>query len=153
MTGNITTELPEKLVDYLGPGAPGLLLTAGADGYASSAYTWVAGMDAKRLRFAVDQGGSAMANLLRSGQASLQIIGPGDVTFLIKGRARQIKERLAAAEPYAIMLYEMEVMGAKDQSWPGVATSALKYEWPAEQREAMLKMEQAVYAEMRDCKS
>jgi hypothetical protein len=153
MIGNITTELPEKLVDYLGPGAPGLLLTAGADGYASSAYTWVMGMDAKRVRFAVDQGGSAMANLQRSGQASLQIIGPGDVTFLIKGRARPLKERLAAAEPYAIMLYEMEVMGAKDQSWPGVATSALKYEWPAEQREAMLKMEQAVYAEMRDCKS
>jgi hypothetical protein len=153
MIGNITTELPEKLVDYLGPGAPGLLLTAGADGYASSAYTWVMGMDAKRVRFAVDQGGSAMANLQRSGQASLQIIGPGDVTFLIKGRARPLKERIAAAEPYAIMLYEMEVMGAKDQSWPGVATSALKYEWPAEQREAMLKMEQAVYAEMRDCKS
>lgn len=153
MIGNITTELPEKLVGYLRPGAPGLLLTAGADGYASSAYTWIMGMNAKRVRFAVDQGGSAMANLQRSGQASLQIIGPGDVTFLIKGRARPLKERIAAAEPYAIMLYEMDVMGAKDQSWPGVTTSALMYEWPAEQREAMLKMEQAVYAEMRDCKS
>lgn len=152
MTGNITTELPEKLVGYLRPGAPGLLLTSGADGYASSAYSWILAMDARRVRFAVDQGGSAMANLQRSGQASLQIIGPGDVTFLVKGRARQLKERIAAAEPYAIMLYEMEVAGAKDQSWPGVATTALRYEWPAEQREAMFRMEQAVYAEMRDCR-
>jgi hypothetical protein len=48
------------------------------------------------------------------------------------------------------MLFEMDVMGAKDQSWTGVSTTALMYEWPAEQREAMLKMEQAVYAEMRD---
>jgi hypothetical protein len=44
----------------------------------------------------------------------------------------------------------MDVMGAKDQSWTGVSTTALMYEWPAEQREAMLKMEQAVYAEMRN---
>ena len=150
MTGNITPELPEKLIGYLGPGAAGLVLTPGADGYVSSAYTWVMVMDAKRLRFAIDHGGSAMANLQRSGQASIQIIGPGDVTFLIKGRARQIKEQIEAAAPVSIMLWEMDVMAAKDQSWPGVTTTALVYEWPAEQREAMLKMEQAVYAEMRD---
>jgi hypothetical protein len=39
------------------------------------------------------------------------------------------------------MIWEMDVMGAKDQSWTGVSTTALMYEWPAEQREAMLKME------------
>jgi hypothetical protein len=33
-----------------------------------------------------------------------------------------------------------------------VTTSALTYEWPAEQREAMLNMEQAVYKEMREAK-
>jgi len=150
MIGNITPDLPEKLVGYLRPGAPGLLLTCGADGYASSAFTWIVALDATRLRFAVDEGGSAMANLLRSGQASLQVIGPGDLTFLVKGRARRLSERIAAAGPYAIMLYEMQVAGAKDQSWPGVATTALAYEWPAGQREAMLAMEQAVYAEMRN---
>lgn len=75
MIGNITPQLPEKLVAYLRPGAPGLLLTAGADGYATSAYTWIVALDAGRLRFAVDEGGSTMSNLQRSGQASLQIIG------------------------------------------------------------------------------
>ncbi len=147
---NITPHMPEKLVGYLRPGAPGLLLTSGADGYATSAFTWIVALDAGRLRFAVDEGGSTSANLQRSGQAALQVIGQGDMSFLVKGRARQLKPRLDAAAPYVIQLYEMEVIGAKDQSWPGVTTSALAYEWPAEQREAMLKMEQAVYKEMRD---
>ncbi len=152
MIGNITPHMPEKLVAYLRPGAPGLLLTAGADGYATSAFTWILSLDAGRLRFAVDEGGSTMANLQRSGQAALQIIGPGDISFLVKGRARQLKPKLDGAAPYVIQLWEMEVIGAKDQSWPGVSTSALAYEWPAEQREAMLAMELAVYKEMRDFK-
>lgn len=150
MIGNITSTLPEKLVGYLRPGAPALLLTSGADGYSTSAYTWALGLDDKRLRFAVDVGGSSMANLQRTGQASVQIIGPGDVSFLVKGKSRMIKERIDAAAPYSIMLFEMDVMGAKDQSWTGVSTTALMYQWPAEQRDSMLKMEHAVYAEMRD---
>jgi hypothetical protein len=150
MIGKITPQMPEKLVAWLRPGAPGLLLTAGADGYATSAYTWIVALDAGRLRFAVDEGGSTMANLQRSGQASLQVIGQGDITFIVKGQARALKPRLDAAMPYVIQLWEMEVIGAKDQSWPGVATTALAYEWPAGQREAMLKMEQAVYKEMRE---
>ncbi len=151
MIGNITPNLPARLLGYLRPGAPALMLSCGADGYATSAYTWAVAIDDKRLRFAVDVGGSSATNLQRSGQASLQVIGPGNVSFLVKGRSRQVKERIEAAAPYSIMIYEMEVMGAKDQSWTGVSTTALMYEWPAEQREAMLKMEQAVYAEMRDC--
>ena len=152
MIGNITPQMPEKLVACLRPGAPGLLLTSGADDYATSAFTWILSLDAGRLRFAVDEGGSTMANLQRSGQAALQIIGPGDISFLVKGRARMLKPKLDGAAPYVIQLWEMEVIGAKDQSWPGVSTSALAYEWPAEQREAMLKMELAVYKEMRDFK-
>ena len=150
MIGNITPTLPAKLAGYLRPGAPALLLTSGADGYATSAYTWALALDAKRIRFAVDVGGSSLTNLQRSGQASIQVIGPGEVSFLIKGKARQVKERLESAAPYAIMVFEMDVMGAKDQSWTGVSTTALMYEWPAEQREAMLAMEQAVYVEMRN---
>ncbi len=150
MIGNITKDLPDRLVGFLRPGAPGLLLSCGADGYPSSAYTWVLALDSKRLRFGVDQGGSAMTNIDRSGQASLQIIGSGNVVFLIKGRARKVKERIAAATPASIAMYEMEVFGVKDQSWPGVSTTALVYEWPAENRAEMLRMEQAVYSEMRD---
>ena len=152
MIGNITPQMPEKLVACLRPGAPGLLLTSGADDYATSAFTWIVALDAGRVRFAVDEGGSTLANLQRGGQASLQVIGQGDISFLVKGRARLLKPQLDGAAPYVIQLWEMEVVGAKDQSWPGVSTSALAYEWPAAQREAMLRMEQAVYQEMRDAK-
>jgi len=150
MIGNITPHLPEKLVAYLRPGAPGLLLTSGADGYATSAFTWIIALDGQRARFAVDEGGSTMANLERGGQASLQVIGQGDISFIVKGRARRLKPKLDGAAPYVIQLWEMDVIGAKDQSWPGVATSALTYEWPAEQREAMLAMEHNVYTEMKN---
>ena len=152
MIGNITPQMPEKLVACLRPGAPGLLLTSGADDYATSAFTWIVALDASRVRFAVDEGGSTLANLQRGGQASLQVIGQGDISFLVKGRARLLKPQLDGAAPYVIQLWEMEVVGAKDESWPGVSTSALAYEWPAAQREAMLRMEQAVYQEMRDAK-
>jgi hypothetical protein len=150
MTGNIPPLMPDRLVAFLRPGAPGLLLTAAADGWPTSAYTWVVALDAGRLRVAVDAGGSTLANLQRSGQAAVQLIGEHDITFLVKGRARELAPRLAASAPYAIGLWEVQVVGAKDQSWPGVSTNALAYTWPAEQREAMLAMERAVYAEMRD---
>ena len=146
----MTPVLAERLIDYLRPGAPALMLTTGADGYAGSAYTWVVAMDAGRLRFGVDLGSSAMTNLQRSGQASIQVIGPGDVCFLIKGKTRPIKDCIEAAAPASIMLWEMAVIATRDQSWPGVKMAPLKYVWPAENREAMLMMEQAVYAEMRE---
>lgn len=149
MAGHSPPALPEKLVAYLRDGAPALMLTAGSDGYPASAFTWLVAMDAARLRFGVDHGSSTMTNLQHSGRLAIQILGPGDLSFLVKGEARTIKERIAAALPAAVMLWEMKVMAVKDQSWPGVASTALGHEWPADQREAMLAMEQAIYAEMR----
>lgn len=149
LTRKVASTLTEKLIDYLRPGAPALMLTAGADGYAGSAFTWVVAMDATRLRFGVDLGSSALENLQRSGRVSIQILGPGDLSFLVKGKARPIRERIEAAAPASVMLWEMDVAAAKDQSWPGVTMTALAYEWPAARRAAMLGMEQAVYAEMR----
>ena len=73
MIGNITPTLPAKLLGYLRPGAPALLLSSGADGYATSAYTWAIALDDKRIRFAVDVGGSSLSNLQRSGLASISL--------------------------------------------------------------------------------
>jgi hypothetical protein len=147
--GEVTPEMPERLLTYLGAGAPALLLTAGADGYPSSAYTWAVALGPKLARFAVDKEGTAFANIQRSGLAGLHIIGPNDLAFLIKGTTRRLKDRIAAAAPAGLMLYEMQVIGARDQSFPGVTAKPFTYEWPADQRAAMLKMEQAVFAEMR----
>ena len=147
--GEVTPEMPERLMAYLGAGAPALLLTAGADGYPSSAYTWAVALGAKVVRFAVDKEGTAFANIQRSGLAGLHIIGPDGLAFLIKGTSRKLKDHIAAAAPAGLMLYEMQVIGARDQSFPGVTAKPFTYEWPADQRAAMLKMEQAVFAEMR----
>ncbi|MBI5016301.1 MAG: pyridoxamine 5'-phosphate oxidase family protein [Deltaproteobacteria bacterium] len=147
--GDVTPEMPQRLLSYLSPGAPALLLTAGADGYPSSAYTWALALGPKLVRFAVDREGTAFANIQRSGLAGLHIIGPNDLAFLVKGTTRKLKDKIAAA-PTELMLYEMKVIGARDQSFPGVTANPFTYEWPADHREAMLKMEQAVFAEMRE---
>ncbi len=150
--GDVTPEMPERLLTYLAAGAPALLLSAGADGYPSSAYTWAVALGPKVVRFAVDEKGTAFQNIQRSGLAGLHIIGPEGLAFLVKGTCRKIKDHLAAA-PTALMLYEMQIIGARDQSFPGVTAKPFTYEWPQAERAAMLKMEQAVFAEMREAKA
>lgn len=146
------TELPDRLLAWLKGGAPAVLLTAGADGYATSAFTWVAAPEAKHIRFGVDDGSSSLDNIRRSGQAALQLMGPDNLAYLVKGTAQRIKDRVAAAAPAPMMLFELQVAGVKDQAWPGVTVSPLAFEWPADRRAALAAMEQAVYAEMRDFK-
>lgn len=146
---DVTPEMPEKLVSYLRSGAPALLLTAGADGYPSSAYTWAVALDVNCVRFAVDAGGTALVNLAHSGLAGLHIIGPDNLAFLVKGTAEKRKDHITAVSGGEMALWEMQVIGARDQSFPGVTPKPFTYEWPADQRDAMVKMEQAVFAEMK----
>jgi hypothetical protein len=148
MSQSTLTQLPDALLSVLRAGCPALLLTVGVDGFAHTAYTWVVGLDAATLRFAADHGSSTLANLEREQRAVLQIIGGENLIFLIKGITTPVKSRLEAA-PFKIALWALTVHEVKDQSWPGVTVQPLGYEWPPEQREAMLAMEQAVYAEMR----
>jgi hypothetical protein len=142
------TQLPDTLLSVLRAGCPALLLTVGIDGFAHTAYTWVVGLDATTLRFAADHGSSTLANLEREQRAALQIISQENLIFLIKGAATPVKLQLEAA-PFKIALWALAVREVKDQAWPGVTVQPLGYEWPLEQRAAMLAMEQAVYAEMR----
>ena len=144
-----TSELPEKLLAWLHSGGPALLLTVGEDGFPNVAYTWAAAPGARRVRFGADHGSATLANVQRDGRAALQIVGPGNLVFLVKGAVRRLKERIAAA-PFRIALMEMAVTECKDQSWPGVTVAPLAYEWPDDQREAMRAIEQAVYAELRE---
>lgn len=150
MTHPITPNMPDKLLDHLRRGGPALLLTCGADGYATSAYSWAVALDGKRLRVGVDEGGSTYTNLQRGGQAAVHIIGPNNLTYLVKGKARQIKDRITAASPARMVMFEVDVVGARDQSFPGVTAKPFAYEWPADQRTTLEKMEQAVLSEMRE---
>lgn len=146
----ITPQMPDTLLTHLRRGGPALLLTSGADGYATSAYSWAVALDAKRLRVGVDEGGSTFNNLKRDGQAAVHIIGPDNLAYLVKGKARAIKDRITAASPARMVMFEVDVVGARDQSFPGVTAKPFAYEWPADQRAALEKMEQTVLSEMRD---
>lgn len=140
--------IPERLFAYLAPGAFAALLTVGEDRYAHVAYVWAVAPGRATLRFCADHGSSTLANLERDGRAALQIIGPGDLVFVIKGPARKLAERLAAA-PMPAALWELAVASCKDQSWPGVSLTPVGLVWPEARRESMGAMERALYAEMR----
>ena len=84
-----------------------------------------------------------------SGLAGLHVIGPDNLAFLVKGTSRKLKEHIEAAAPASLLLYELQVIGARDQSFPGVTAKPFTYEWPADQRASMTQMEQAVFLEMR----
>jgi len=144
----ITPELPGELLSYLRAGALGIVITVGDDDYPTDAFTWVIALDDKRVRFGADHGSKTLANLQRGGRATVQIIGPNNLVFLVKGEARQIKSDIDAVS-MGIELWEVDVIGARDQSWPGAAPLPLAVQWSGDERESMVKTEQAVFDEMR----
>jgi hypothetical protein len=149
MSRRIAAQLPDSLLNVLRTGSTALLVTMGEDGFPNTAFTWALAVNATTIRFGADHGSATLSNLEREGRASLQIIGEGNLIFLIKGTTRQIKLQIEAA-PFKIAMLAMEVALVKDQSWPGVNIQPLRYEWSPEQRQEMLAMERAVYAEMRE---
>lgn len=149
MVKQITSYLPAPLLALLKEGIPALLLTVDEAQYPHSVFTWAVAPDPTTVRFAVDLKTTTSVNLERTGQATLQVIGPDNLLFLIKGSAHQLKPQLAATS-LKIALFALNVATVKDQAWPLATVRPLAYEWPPEHREAMAAMEQAVYAEMRE---
>ncbi len=144
----VQAELPDAALDFLRAGAPVLVLTVGADGFPNAAFTYALALDAQRVRFCIDDGSSTCNNLRGDARVGVQIMASNNLTYILKGVARQIKARLEAKPTPAIVL-EMQVQEVKDQAWRGVTVAPLAYEWDAAQRARMQEMEQAVYAEMR----
>lgn len=141
--------VPERLGVYLQQGRPALLLTVDEEDYPHAAYTWVVARDTMCLRFIADQGSMTLDNLRREGRAAIQIVGPRRVLFLVKGVTRIIKERIEAA-PFHMVMGEMQVLEARDQSFSGVSVSPLKYTWSGDRRKEMLVVEQAIFLELRE---
>ena len=141
-------DFPEKLYNYLGSGAPGLVITIGADELPNTAYTWVVASDRKTARFAVDQQSNTQINLEGNGRCAIQIIGPENLLFLIKGQAHFISDPIEMAS-LSVLIAEMSEMQIKDQSWKGVSVTPLAYQWPAGQSKRMEKMEDALFDQMR----
>ena len=143
--------LPDQLFRLLQEGSTAILATYGADGWPNAVVTWAATRDVQRIRFGVDLGTSTLANIEREGKASLQIIGPDNTLFLVKGTTRLVKDHIEALPPPHLMcIMEMQVHSVKDQSWVGVVVSPLSYQWMGRDAEQMAEAERAALAEIRD---
>lgn len=152
MSRRIAAQLPDSLLNILKIGSPALLLTVGEDGFPNTAFSWAVAVDSTTIHFGADHGSATLVNLERTERASLQFIGQDNLVFLIKGTTRKVKSQIAAA-PFKIAMIALDVAMVKDQSWPGVSMRPLTYDWSPEQRQEMLAMERAVYAEMREWQS
>jgi len=144
-----TITIPTKLMAFLKQGGPAGLATIGEAGWPHVVMTWAVARDEQTVRFIVDFNTTTSANLERDDKATLLIIGPDDLLFTIKGRARQVKERVNAAS-FAIAMMELTTTEIKDQSWPVVRVTPLAYEWLGDKQEALAQIEQAVLAELRE---
>lgn len=152
MSRRIAAQLPDSLLNILKIGSPTLLLTVGEDGFPNTAFSWAVAVDSTTIHFGADHGSATLVNLERTERASLQFIGQDNLVFLIKGTTRKVKSQIGAA-PFKIAMMALDVAMVKDQSWPGVSMHTLTYDWSPEQRQEMLAMERAVYAEMREWQS
>lgn len=141
--------LSYKLAEYIARGTPGQLITIDEAGYPQTSYTWVVTSSLHLLRFGADQGGATLADIQRTGRATVQIVTDEGQPYLIKGAAAVVNDSIESA-PFPLALIELEIQEVLDQAWVGVSVSPLHYEWAPEQREAMDELEQAVYAEMRE---
>jgi len=83
MSPRVTNHLSGPLLNLLSQGRPALLLAVGADGFPNAAYTWAIAPAATTVRFGADYGSATLTNLEREQRASLQIIGQGNLVFLI----------------------------------------------------------------------
>ncbi len=144
----IANALPEQAFQLLHTGTPAVLVTVGSDGWGHAVMTWVVALSPHRMRFGVDLGTSTLANLQRDGKATLQVIARNNVLVLLKGRARQVRERIAAA-PFGMAMWEMDLTAVKDQTWGGVVV-ALEFEWAGPRAEESRRIEQAVLQELRE---
>lgn len=144
-----TPVLSGQVEELLRSGVPAVLVTVGEDGWGHAAMTWAAAVAADRVRFVADHGSATLANLVREGKASLQVIGGDNVLALIKGQVRERRARITAS-PFGMAMWEMGVTEVRDQAWGPVAVSPLAYRWVGPEAETLSRMEQAVLAELRD---
>ena len=149
MSPAITTKLPANLLKYLAEGSPGILATRDEAGWPHLVMTWIVARDERTVRFIADHNTTTSSNLERDNRASLQVIGPDNILFLIKGYSQHIRDRVSAAS-FAMMMMEMAVTEVKDQSWPIVEVSPLSYIWLSDKKHELAAMEQAVYSELRE---
>jgi hypothetical protein len=144
-----TPVLPGRIFTALQSGLPAILITVDEDGFGHAVMTWAVALRPDCVRFVADHRSRTLANLHRTGKAGVEIIARGNVLAMIKGAARQIRERVDAA-PFGMAMWELAVAEVRDQAWENVVVSPLAFEWVGSKADEMRRVEQAVLAELRD---
>ena len=140
--------LPEKLFDTLQKGLPALLITSGADGYPHTAFTFVAATQPNQIAVVVDDGSTTLANLQRTGQASVQILGNENQVYLLKGRVR-ISESKLKNSPVPSCRAVIELQSVRNQAWLEIAVSPLNYIYSPQAAQRRANAVPEIYAELR----
>lgn len=128
MTEKEHTDISGGLATLLAAGTPAILLTVDESGFPHTAFTYAITTEAHRLAVAVDEATRTLANLERTGKASVQILGGGNIVYLLKGRVYVSSGRLTAS-PVPSRRAEIEIQSVKNQAWSGVAVEALAYHY------------------------
>ncbi len=144
----MTQTLPLELRKYLGSGRPALLISNDPDGFPNTAFTWTLVADLPGAQFIVDIGSGTQRNLDRDPRAALQIIGPDNLIYLLKGQVSCVKARLPTPS-LALAHYQLNIHTIKEQAWSGAHVAPISYQWPEQQRQEMQALEEMVFAELR----
>ncbi len=141
-------EIPETLLAHLRQGLPALLLTVDEEGYPHTAFTFAATCQSNRVAIVVDDGSRTLANIQRTGQASIQILAPGNIVYLLKGTVALSDDRLTSS-PVPSRRGEIELTSAKNQAWPEIAVSPFTYAYSPSARAHWENVLPRLYAELR----
>ena len=142
------TEMPKELFAILSAGTPAILLTVDADGYPHAAFTFAAASRPDCVAVVADDGSRTLTNIERTRKASLQVLAPGNIVFLLKGTVRLSASPLAAS-PVPSRRAVIELDSVKNQAWPEIAVAPLAYEYSERTRARWEGALPRLYAELR----
>ncbi len=143
-----SNQMPDDLFQVLQTGVPAILLTVDENGYAHTAFTFAAARQPNVVAVLVDDGSHTLANIERTGTASVQVLAPGNRVYLLKGTVRVSSTRLTSS-PVPSRRGEIELVSVKNQAWPEIAVSPLSYEYSSHAQAHWSSAVPRIYAELR----
>jgi hypothetical protein len=143
-----SSQMPDDLFQVLQAGVPAILLTVDENGYAHTAFTLAATRQPNAVAVVVDDGSRSLANIERTGRASVQILAPDNQVYLLKGTV-QLSSTHLTSSPVPSCRAEIELVSVKNQAWPEIAVLPLSYEYSTHVRRRWESAVPRIYAELR----
>lgn len=143
-----SNRMPDDLFQVLQAGLPAILLTIDENGFSHTAFTFAAARQPTSVAVVVDDGSRSLANIERTGQASVQILAPDNLVYLLKGKVSLSSTRLASS-PVPSRRADIELVSVKNQAWPEISVSPLTYVYSVHAWARWSSAVPRIYAELR----